>query len=181
MKRAGYIATGAAAIAAIAAPTFIGIPTRIVWNASPSVPIGFYTITPARDLRLGDLVTVEPPASLSGYMVARGYIGPGVPMVKPVTALPGQSVCRTGVRIAVDGVAIGDALPRDRMGRVLPVWQGCRRIEPDQIFLMNPSVRDSLDGRYFGPLPRASVTGKATPLYIDASGNGRFVWRSTTH
>lgn len=74
MKRAGYIATGAAAIAAIAAPTFIGIPTRIVWNASPSVPIGFYTITPARDLRLGDLVTVEPPASLSGYMVARGYI-----------------------------------------------------------------------------------------------------------
>ena len=34
----------------------------------------------------------------------------------------------------------------------------------------------SLDGRYFGPLPRAAVIGRATPLYTDAHGDGHFVW-----
>ncbi|MFD1488245.1 S26 family signal peptidase [Ancylobacter vacuolatus] len=34
------------------------------------------------------------------------------------------------------------------MGRDRPVWQGCRRIAPGHLFLMNPDVGDSLDGRY---------------------------------
>ena len=74
----------------------------------------------------------------------------------------------------------GEALDRDRLGRPLPVWQGCRRIADGAIFLMNPDVRDSLDGRYFGPLPAASVIGRATPLYTDEDGDGRFVWRAPT-
>jgi type IV secretory pathway protease TraF len=43
---------------------------------------------------------------------------------------------------------------------------------------MNPEARDSLDGRYFGPLPTSSVIGRATPLYTDENGDGRFVWRA---
>ena len=77
-------------------------------------------------------------------------------------------------------VPIGDALDRDRRGRPLPVWQGCRRIAYGDIFLMNPDVHDSLDGRYFGPIPTRDVIGKATPLYTDEDGDGRFVWRAAT-
>ena len=47
-------------------------------------------------------------------------------------------------------------------------------------FLMNWQVRDSLDGRYFGPLPASSVIGRATPLYTDEDGDDRFVWRAPT-
>ena len=32
---------------------------------------------------------------------------------------------------------------------------------------MNPQSADSLDGRYFGPLPAASIVGRAIPLWID--------------
>jgi len=36
--------------------------------------------------------------------------------------------------------------------RPWPSWQGCRVIAVGEIFLMNGQVRDSLDGRYFGPV-----------------------------
>ncbi|HGI8196029.1 TPA: S26 family signal peptidase, partial [Citrobacter freundii] len=67
-----------------------------------------------------------------------------------------------------------------RRGRSLPIWQGCRMVADGELFLMNWQVRDSLDGRYFGPLPANSVIGRATPLYTDEDGDGRFVWRAPT-
>ncbi|MFK0209524.1 S26 family signal peptidase, partial [Agrobacterium sp. NPDC090283] len=113
-------------------------------------------------------------------MVGRGYIGNGVPLLKRVAGLPGQRVCRIGRAITVDRVAMGAALDRDRIGRDLPVWQGCRVIAPGELFLMNSGVRDSLDGRYFGPLPASSVVGRALPLWTDEDGDGRFVWLAPT-
>ena len=74
----------------------------------------------------------------------------------------------------------GDALDRDRRGRPLPIWQGCRKVADGDIFLMNVSVADSLDGRYFGPIAASTVIGQATPLYTDEDGDGRFVWRAET-
>ena len=45
---------------------------------------------------------------------------------------------------------------------------------------MNTAVPESLDSRYFGPLPASTVIGTATPLYTDEDGDGRFVWRAPT-
>ena len=75
-------------------------------------------------------------------------------------------------------MVLGTALDRDRMGRNLPVWQGCRRIAAGSIFFMNAAVSDSLDGRYFGPIPAGTVIGRATPVYTDEAGTGDFVWRA---
>ena len=80
--------------------------------------------------------------------------------------------------IAVDGVPLGEARDRDSLGRDLPVWQGCRVIAEGEVFLMNPDVGDSLDGRYFGPFPASAVIGHAIPLFTDEDGEGRFVWRA---
>ena len=113
-------------------------------------------------------------------MVERGYIGRDVPILKHVLGLPGQRVCRTGRTITVDGIAMGEALDRDRRDRPLPVWSGCRVVAADELFLMNWQVPDSLDGRYFGPLPATTVIGRAIPLYTDEDGQGRFVWRAPT-
>ena len=66
------------------------------------------------------------------------------------------------------------------MGRPLPVWRGCRRIAHGELFLMNFDVPDSLDGRYFGPLPASTVIGRAVPLYTDEAGDGHFIWRALT-
>lgn len=179
MSRFGYVMVTYFSIMGVAIASYVPTPLRLVWNASASVPIGLYDLHPPRHLKVGDLVAVMPDKPLADFMVERGYIGRDVPLMKHVAALPGQTVCRTGNTVTVDAVLFGDALDRDKRGRHLPVWQGCRRIADGDIFLMNPSVPDSLDGRYFGPIAARTVIGKATPLYTDEAGDGRFVWRTT--
>ena len=137
-----------------------------IWNASKSVPIGLYQLQPAGRLAVTELVAVRPPEPLATFLDLNGYLPIGVPMLKRVLALPGQTVCRKGSTISVDAIDMGDALPRDRRGRPLPVWQGCRVVGADELFLMNWQSEDSLDGRYFGLVPTSSVIGKALPVWI---------------
>lgn len=177
MTRARYIMVTVAALAAVIAGSIPTAP-RLVWNASASVPIGFYTIAPVDRLAVPDLVVVIPPEPLAVFMVARGYIGRDVPILKNVIGLPGQRVCRAGAEITVDGRHLGGARERDSMGRDLPVWQGCHIIAEGEVFLMNPAVADSFDGRYFGPFPASAVIGRASPLFTDEGADGRLVWRA---
>ena len=180
MTRFGYVMVTYFAAMGAAALAFVPTPTRLVWNATASAPVGFYTIAPADRLEVPELVAVMPPDPIADFMVGRGYVGRGIPILKRVLGLPGQQVCRIGRVIAVDGIEMGDALEHDRLGRDLPVWQGCRVVADDELFLMNWEVPDSLDGRYFGPLPASAVIGRAIPLYTDEDGQGRFVWRAPT-
>lgn len=138
-----------------------------VWNASASVPVGLYRLQPAREWYVPELVAVMPLEPLATFLADGKYLPRGVPMLKHVTALPGQTVCREGLMVTVDAVATGMARERDGRGRLLPVWQGCRVIGPDELFLMNPRSSDSLDGRYFGPLPASAVIGRVYPVWIE--------------
>jgi conjugative transfer signal peptidase TraF len=181
MSRRRILAVTLLAVIGIAATSAADMPTKLVWNATASAPVGFYTIEPANWIEVLELVAIRPREPLAGFMTDRGYVGRGVPLLKRVVGLPGQRVCRTSRAITVDGVEMGDALDRDRIGRALPVWQGCRVIATGQLFLMNWDVPDSLDGRYFGPIPASSVIGRALPLWTDEGGDGRFVWRAPIH
>ncbi len=180
MKRHALLLFGVAAIGAIAASASVEFPTRIIWNASPSAPIGFYEVQPVERLDVPQLVAVDPPERLERFVSERGYLPPDIPLLKRVVGLPGQTVCRIDRTIIVDGVAMGDALHRDSIGRPMPVWQGCRRIAADELFLMNRDVENSLDGRYFGPIPATSIIGSAVPLWTDEDGSGRYRWRVAT-
>lgn len=169
------------ALAVIGIASTVETPTRLIWNATASAPVGFYTVDPADALDVPELVAVMPPEPLAGFMIGRGYVGRGVPLLKRVVGLPGQRVCRAGRAITVDGIEMGEALAHDSLGRELPVWQGCRTVRESELFLMNWDVPDSLDGRYFGPIPASSVIGRALPLWTDEEADGRFVWRAPTH
>ncbi|MDQ7777323.1 S26 family signal peptidase [Paracoccus aminovorans] len=173
-KRAAYLAATGLGVLVIVGVSVADIAPRLIWNASASVPVGLYRLEPPTHLALGDLVAVAPPEPLAQFVTTRGYVGPGVPLLKRVAALPGTRVCRTGTTIAVQGQAIGTARERDRRGRPLPVWQGCRLLAEGEVFLMNREVGDSLDGRYFGPLPVSSVTARIVPLWTEAENDGRF-------
>lgn len=180
MTRFGYVMATYFVTMGMAVAAFIPTPIKLIWNASASAPIGFYTIEPAERLQAPDLVAVTPPEPLASFIAERGYVERGVPMLKRVLGLPGQRVCRIGGTITVDGIDVGEALERDRLGRALPAWRGCRVIANGEIFLMNGQVRDSLDGRYFGPIPASSVIGRAIPLWTDEEGDGRYQWRAPT-
>lgn len=147
---------------------FVNPEPRFIWNASASVPEGLYRVRPASVVRRGDLVALRPSAALSRYMAQRHYLPLGLPLLKHVVAVPGDRLCRSSARITVNGTAMGDALAHDRRGRPLPRWQGCSVLSAGQIFVMNSGVRASFDGRYFGPIDRARVLGRASPWWIFA-------------
>jgi conjugative transfer signal peptidase TraF len=136
-----------------------------IWNTSNSVPIGLYRVQPATRLTVTELVAVQPPDLLATFLDLNGYLPIGVPMLKRVLALSGQTVCREGLTIAVDGIDVGEARERDGRGRRLPVWHGCRVIADGDVFVMNWQSTDSLDGRYFGSLPASAVIGRAVPVW----------------
>lgn len=159
--------TSSVGVAAVAFTAFGTRPPRLIWNASASVPIGLYRVQSDARPELTDLVVVRPPEALAWFLAEGGYLPRNVPLLKRVAALPGQQVCRTGTAITVDGVPFGDALEFDRRGRALPVWRGCTTLAHDQVFLMNTERPDSLDGRYFGPLPRQSIVGQASPIWTE--------------
>jgi conjugative transfer signal peptidase TraF len=167
MTRFGYVmATYGAVIVAGITALFHPVPW-LIWNASASVPIGLYAVHPAGRLQTGELLAVTPPEPLATFLAARRYLPKGVPLLKHIAAQPGQTVCRTGDTISIDGIAVGAALDRDHLGRSLPVWQGCRVIAAGEVFLMNRQSVASLDGRYFGPLPTTTIVGRADPIWIE--------------
>jgi conjugative transfer signal peptidase TraF len=174
VTRTNLFLVSALATLGIGYPALTPMPIKLIWNASASAPIGFY------EIEFTDLVAVDAPEPLATFMAERGYLPKGVPLLKRVLGVSGQTVCRSNLTITVDGVEMGDALPRDRIGRDLPVWQGCRRIQTGQVFLMNWQVRDSLDGRYFGVTSTDQVIGRAVPLWTDEEATGRFEWRAPT-
>ncbi|MBB3773537.1 conjugative transfer signal peptidase TraF [Angulomicrobium tetraedrale] len=178
MNRATYVLMTTAASVGVALAATLPTPLKLIWNVTASVPVGLYSLEPADHLEITDLVAVMPPPPLAAFLIGRGYLGEGTPLLKRVMGLPGQEVCRLSDAITVDSVPLGEALPRDRFGRDLPVWQGCRRVEVGHLFLMNPDVGDSLDGRYFGPIPATTVIGRAMPLLTDEAGDGDFIWRA---
>jgi conjugative transfer signal peptidase TraF len=155
-----------AGAAALALSTIAAMPAkRYVWNASGSVPVGLYRLQPTGELFVTQLVAAQPPEPLVTFLADNSYLPRGVPMLKRVLALPGQTVCRDGLAITVDNIAAGEARNRDSRGRPLPVWQGCRVIAAGEVFLMNWQSADSLDGRYFGVLPTTAIVGRAKPLW----------------
>jgi conjugative transfer signal peptidase TraF len=139
---------------------------RFVWNVSESVPTGLYQVQPAPDLTVATLVVAYPPEPLATFLADRDYLPRDVPLIKRILAMSGQTVCRIGPTVAVDGIEMGVARDRDRSGRVLPVWEGCHILAGDEVFLMNWDEPASLDGRYFGPIPLNAIVGRAVPLWI---------------
>ena len=136
-----------------------------IWNASPSAPLGLYRVQSEPLPRLKDLVVVRPPDDLVWFLADGGYLPRGGPLLTRGAALGGQRVCRNGVSVSVGGVPLGDALTRDHRGRPLPEWQGCVVLTEGQVFLFNADRPDSLDGRYFGPLDRSTIVGRAEPIW----------------
>ncbi|WP_422060845.1 S26 family signal peptidase [Sphingopyxis sp.] len=149
---------------------------RLLWNASASVPIGLYRIEVGARPALGDFVAIDPPERIAALLDARGYLPRGVPLLKKVAAAEGMLVCRSGTFVTIDGAPAARALSHDRAGRMLPLWLGCRRLQRGEMFLLGTRP-DSLDGRYFGPLPASGLIGTAHPVATRDRPGAPLRWR----
>jgi conjugative transfer signal peptidase TraF len=166
----------ATVVAAVLATLAMPASRVLVWNTTASVPTGLYWIRAKPHRYVGERVAIKPPLGIRRLLAERHYLPTGVPLLKRVAAVRGQRVCRFGHAVTIDGDFAGLARARDRQGRTLPTWSGCRRLRNGELFLMNFDAPDSFDGRYFGVLNERDVTGRATPVWTEEAGDGDHVW-----
>jgi conjugative transfer signal peptidase TraF len=145
----------------------------LVYNASPSLPVGLYRSIPKGDLELGDIVRLALPESMQPVMARWGYAHhPAAQfLIKQIAGLPGQRVCRLGGRMLIDGGVLGPVHRMDHLGYALPqaLPEGvCARLGPAAYFVATPNAA-SLDSRYFGPVSRQAILQVLQPLWVARS------------
>ncbi|WP_265518224.1 S26 family signal peptidase [Nitratireductor luteus] len=153
------ISATAVSMLALAAASIAELPTKLIYNGSASARIGFYWIDDAPVGR-GDFVLMIVPDRVRNLVETRRYVPPGMPLIKRIVAVGSDEICRRKREILLDGVTVAVARNEDRLGRTMPAWQGCRVLREDQIFVLQAHP-DSFDGRYFGPVDRSLVIGRA--------------------
>jgi len=151
--------------AALVWPSVHSPVARIVYNASDSVPRGWYRIGPTGSLHVGSIVLARLPTEAAALAAQRGYLPERIPLLKPIRAMSPQRVCVQGGIVQIDGMALTAVLTVDRLGRRLPVWRQCRALHINELFLLSTTNPASFDSRYFGPVATSAVIGTAQPLW----------------
>lgn len=159
------VAAGAMGIVLLAAFVLTHPAPRLVYNASASAPLGFYSVIPGSAVSRGDLVLAALPEAARRLAAERGYLPSGVPVAKHVAGIAGDLACAASGSVILNGRVAAQALPADREGRPLPAWRGCRTLAAGEIFLLNEGVSASFDGRYYGPIDRSLIIGRLVPLW----------------
>lgn len=158
----------AATMAGVSAIGFVALSDPVpllMWNGSASAPLGLYRIVAPVDISRGDLVLVHPPETARRLAVARGYLPAGVPLVKRIAAIAGDIVCANSGGLTVNGEHVADARHADSLGRPLEPWSGYRALDRDEFLVLMTTVPASFDSRYFGPVARSLIVGRAVPLW----------------
>jgi len=149
-------------LALIAIPATGIMPPLLLYNPSKSAPLGWYRIEAIDEISRGDLVAANLPGDASELAVQRGYLPTGIPVIKTVAALNGDSVCAENGLLQINGLPTVQVLTADRAGRPLPSpWKTCRRLQANEILLLSDRTPDSFDGRYFGAVQRTDIIGRA--------------------
>ncbi len=163
-RRTAVAIAGAGAVVTLCL-TSIQAHVRLVYNPTTSAPKGWYVIERDRQFRVGDYVLAHLPNEAAKLADDRHYLPSSVPILKRIGALGSQVVCLSGDEVLIDGRVVAHALVRDGAGRNLAAWRHCRALGNDELFLLSSTNPASFDSRYFGPITRINVIGKATPLW----------------
>jgi conjugative transfer signal peptidase TraF len=163
--RAGRWVLGMLALSAATSVLAIWLGCHLVWNRTPSLPLGLYWLSrTSRPLAVSDIAVFPVPANVRGLVAERRYLPPGVPLLKPVVAVAGDRVCTSGGTTSVNGSPFGPVLRTDSQGRELPVDALCGPVPPGHVYVATHHPR-SFDSRTFGPVDLRTVQGRATPLW----------------
>ena len=152
-------------VAVIALPVAMTSSVRLVYNATASAPLGWYVVVPVQEAGVGDVVLAHLPSSAANIADERHYLPESVPILKRVGAVAGQKVCVRDRVLRVDRELPVRLLERDGRGRPLTPWRGCRALKAEELFLLSHDSPASFDSRYFGPIQKRLVIGRAVALW----------------
>ena len=160
-RRTMLLSICAAAVAMLVVPVSANS-ARLVWNITKSAPTGLYSIEQG-SWHVGDRVAVRPTELLTDDLERRGVLPRGKLLIKRIVAGQGDTVCRDGVDVTVNGLAAAVARDVSGSGDKLPVWFGCRTLGPSDVLLLGDTA-DSYDGRYFGVTSTDDILGRVSML-----------------
>jgi conjugative transfer signal peptidase TraF len=159
-------------LALIALPATGLLSPALLYNPSQSAPQGWYLVREPGTISRGDLVVANLPDDAGALAIRRGYLPPGIPVIKTVAALEGDRVCEENGRLRVNDIPLVQVLRADRTGRPLPsAWAECRTLGTDEVLLLSDRTPDSFDGRYFGAVQEADIVGRAA--WVGSAGTAR--------
>jgi len=144
---------------------------RVIYNKSPSAPVGWYAIDSKAPITTGVQVAAFAPAEARNLAANRGYLPAHVPLIKTVWAIAGAEICATNGAISVPNRPLIHAAAEDGLGRAMPRLEGCFILNADEVFLVSTDVQTSFDSRYFGAVPAENIIGAVTYLG-DTGENG---------
>ena len=132
---------------------------RLLYNPSPSAPIGWYRVEPSRPVRRDELVAAFAPPEAAALAIERQYLPPDVPLIKTVWAVEGAQICHANRRVTAPDRPSLVVLTHDSLGRSLPSKDGCYVLAEGEVFLVSTDVQTSFDSRYFGPVAVSDLLG----------------------
>jgi conjugative transfer signal peptidase TraF len=137
----------------------------LLFNPSASAPRGWYLLSPDAPTRVGQLAFARMPTAAAQLAAERGYLPLGTNLLKSVAALHGDYVCADGAQVRINRRIVAKPLTDDSQHRPLYPWRGCLVLPARRYFLLSPTNLASFDSRYFGPLEREAIVGRAVPLW----------------
>jgi conjugal transfer pilin signal peptidase TrbI len=109
------------------------------------------------------IVAFPVPEPVRDIVYGRRWLIKGALLIKPVAALPGESVSITDEGLYINGQLFGPVFVSDRQGMPLPRLRFSSTLNSDQVFVASPYER-SFDSRYFGPIHMKDIIAQSLPV-----------------
>ena len=138
------------------------LPQVFVYNATASVPVGWYLLLPPQNVARDDMVVFTVPEDMQALAVERGWLPKGTKMLKRVGGLAGDMYgVNRSRQFYVNDVYIGQASLVDGKGQEMPDRSCGSHMVEDNCFLPVGDNPHSFDGRYYGTVPLECINNKA--------------------
>lgn len=136
-----------------------------LYPITSSLPAGLYVRT-GEAPSVGAIAAFPVPAAARRYKASIGEtVRANFLFMKPIVAGPGDHVClRIPNHLYLNGARIAEVAMEDGAGRSLPLWHGCRRLEPGELFTLSTHAGTSFDSRHYGPIKLSTVIGAYRPI-----------------
>jgi conjugative transfer signal peptidase TraF len=133
----------------------------LTYQTTDSMPKGLYVIKPAHHLKRNDIVIFYPPAFALAFLMQQKLIPKNAILMKSVMAVEGDYICKKNQKLWINHRYIAPVYAHTLTNKRLPNKKFCQTLHANQYLLISTYVAHSFDGRYFGPVSKSRIIGKA--------------------